>query len=132
MKKILLSIKPEYAEKIFTGIKTYEYRRKIFRDENVKTVVVYVTSPIQKIIGEFSIEKVLSDTPQNIWNQTKDNSGITKEFYDNYFHNRNKAYAIKIKSPNKYKKPMELKEFNIFSAPQSFIYVDGSPCGIEE
>lgn len=102
---------------------TYEYRRKIFKDGSVKTVVVYVTSPIKKIIGEFSIEKVLSDTPQNIWKQTKDNSGITKEFYDKYFQNRDKAYAIKIKSPNKYKKPMELKKFNISSAPQSFIYI---------
>ena len=27
---------------------------------------------------------------------------------------------------------MELKEFNISSAPQSFIYIDGSPCGMEE
>ncbi|WP_443739599.1 ASCH domain-containing protein [Treponema sp.] len=123
MNSILLSIKPEYAEKIFAGIKTYEYRRKIFKDGSVKTVVVYVTSPIKKIIGEFSIEKVLSDTPQNIWKQTKDNSGITKEFYDKYFHNRDKAYAIKIKSVNKYKKPMELKDFYISSAPQSFIYL---------
>lgn len=123
MNAVLLSIKPEYAEKIFAGIKTYEYRRKIFKDGSVKTVVVYVTSPIKKIIGEFSIEKVLSDTPQNIWKQTKDNSGITKEFYDKYFQNRDIAYAIKIKSVNKYKKPMELKDFYISSAPQSFIYI---------
>lgn len=31
MNAFLLSIKPEYAEKIFAGIKTYEYRRKIFK-----------------------------------------------------------------------------------------------------
>ena len=48
MNAFLLSIKPEYAEKIFAGIKTYEYRRKIFKDGSVKTVVVYVTSPIKK------------------------------------------------------------------------------------
>ena len=55
--KVLLSIKPEFADKIFNGTKKYEYRRSIFKKKEVKTVVVYASSPIQKIIGEFE-EKI--------------------------------------------------------------------------
>jgi len=44
--KILLSIKPEYAEKIFAGTKKYEFRRSIFKNPDVKTVplqfIVYI------------------------------------------------------------------------------------------
>ena len=35
--KIVLSIKPEYAEKIFSGSKKYEFRRMIFKAPDVKT-----------------------------------------------------------------------------------------------
>lgn len=46
--KVLLSINPEYVEKIFSGIKKYEYRRSIFKNEAVDTIVIYSTSPIKK------------------------------------------------------------------------------------
>ena len=35
--KILLSIKPEFAEKIFSGSKKYEFRRRIFKAPGEKT-----------------------------------------------------------------------------------------------
>ena len=56
MKKVLLSIKPEFADKIFNGTKKYEFRRSIFK-ENIKIIVVYVSYPVQEIVGEFEIEK---------------------------------------------------------------------------
>jgi len=56
---VLLSIKPEFADKIFDGTKKYEFRRRIFKKEGVKKVIVYVTSPVQKIIGEFLIESII-------------------------------------------------------------------------
>ena len=59
--KVLLSIKPEYAEKIFEGTKKYEFRRSVFKNRNVKTVVVYASSPVQKVIGEFDIEHIIND-----------------------------------------------------------------------
>lgn len=46
--KILLSIKPEFADKIFEGTKQFEFRKSIFKDKTVRKVVVYASSPIQK------------------------------------------------------------------------------------
>ena len=43
--KVLLSIKPEFVEAIFSGEKLYEYRKAIFK-KNVTTVVIYATKPV--------------------------------------------------------------------------------------
>ena len=124
MKAVLLSIKPEFAHKIFDGSKKFEFRKQVFKDTSVKKVIVYSSSPEQKVIGEFEIETILSDTPDNIWIQTSFSSGITQEFYDEYFEGRDKAYAIKVASTKMYRKQKTLADFNVQSAPQSFAYVD--------
>ena len=62
--KVLLSIKPEYAEKIFSGEKRYEFRKAVFKNQLIQTVVVYATMPVGKIIGEFNIKQILKDEPE--------------------------------------------------------------------
>lgn len=124
MKAVLLSIKPEFAHKIFEGSKKFEFRKRIFKDTSVKKVIVYSSSPEQKVIGDFEIETILNDTPNNIWIQTKLYSGISQEFYDEYFEGRDKAYAIKVASTKMYRKQKTLADFNLQSAPQSFAYVE--------
>lgn len=122
--RVLLSIKPEFAEKIFEGTKKFEFRRSVFKNKNVKTVVVYASSPVQRVIGEFEIDSILKDDLQKLWNSTKDYSGISENFFFNYFQNKDKGYAIKIKKTKKYKKSLSLKDdFNV-SPPQSFMYLD--------
>ena len=120
--KVILSIKPEYADKIFDGSKIYEFRKAIFKNRNIKKVIVYASSPVQQIIGEFEIEQIISDDPVNLWESTKLGSGITKDFFFDYFENRKVAYAIQIKSTLKYKEPLCIKkDFDTFP-PQSFLY----------
>ena len=124
MKAVLLSIKPEFAHKIFEGSKKFEFRKQVFKDTSIKKVIVYSSSPEQKVIGEFEIETILSDTPNNIWIQTKLYSGISQEFYNEYFKGRDNAYAIKVASTKKYRKEKSLADYNVQSAPQSFAYVE--------
>ncbi len=124
MKAVLLSIKPEYAYKIFEGTKKYEFRKNIFKDKSVKRVIVYSSYPEQKVIGEFEIDTILNDSPAALWILTKDFSGITQEFYNKYFHGREKAFAIKVASVRKYTQKKKLSDFNITYAPQSFTYVE--------
>lgn len=124
MKAVLLSIKPEFAHKIFEGTKKYEFRKQIFKDNSVNTVIVYSSSPEQKVIGEFSIDKILNGKPTDIWFQTNQFSGITQEYYDEYFKGRENAYAIKVSSTKLYKSQKKLSDFGIMYAPQSFAYVE--------
>lgn len=124
MKAVLLSIKPEFAHKIFDGTKKYEFRKQIFKDSSVKKVIVYSSSPEQKVIGEFKIDTILRDTPSAIWLQTRDYSGISQAFYDEYFRGRQNAYAIKIASTRIYEQKKDLSDFDIMFPPQSFAYVE--------
>lgn len=122
--KVLLSIKPEYVDEIFKGTKKYEYRKNIFKNKNVKKIMVYATKPLGKVVGEFSIGKVIHDTPENIWTKTYKYSGISKEFFDSYFSKKDFGFAIQIKEINLYDEAKDITEFNIKQAPQSFRYVE--------
>ncbi len=122
--KVLLSIKPEFAEKIFNGTKKFEFRRSVFKNKNVKTVVVYASSPVQRVIGEFEIDSILNTELQQLWDDTKEYSGISEHFFFEYFNNKKKGYAIKIKSPKLYKKPLSLKDNFNTTPPQSFMYLE--------
>lgn len=121
--KVLLSIKPEFADKIFKGEKKFEFRRTIFKNEAVKTVLVYASSPVQKVIGEFEIETIIKNDPEILWNMTSDFAGISRDYFMEYFSNKDFGFAIKIKNARKYKIPKCIrKDFNSFP-PQSFLYL---------
>src|SRR5690606_20028135 len=121
--KVLLSIKPEFAFKIFDGEKKFEFRKVIFKNPDIRTVVVYASSPVQQVIGEFEIDDILSSSPDEIWELTKKYSGISEMYFHEYFENRLVAHAIKIKNTKRYKRPMSLKEdFNVLP-PQSYLYL---------
>ena len=128
--KVLLSIKPEFAQKIFSGKKKYEYRKQIFK-KKVSSVVVYCTSPVAKIIGEFYIDDIISGPPSELWEKTSSFSGITRSFYESYFRESEEAYALKIGKTILYNVPIEPSDiFEKFFPPQSFRYlVDAQQLG---
>ena len=121
---VLLSIKPKFASAIFSGEKQFEFRRAIFQNKNVGKVYVYASKPIGLVIGEFEIEKVITEDPDSLWDITKSASGISKQYFDEYFEGKQIAHAIKVSSVQEYAKPVTLMElFNIDRPPQSFMYV---------
>lgn len=120
---VILSIKPFFVEKIFSGEKKYEYRKQGF-GQNVNKIYIYATSPICRIVGEFVLDGIIKDTPENVWSRTKMYSGLTKEFYDNYYKDRRLSYALKISSLIKYSEEINPNDIiDNFIAPQSFRYI---------
>lgn len=125
---VLLSIKPEFAELIFMGSKQFEFRRRVFKNRNVRKIVVYASSPVSKVIGEFDIEDILEREIDQLWEETKEYSGIQKEYFEAYFSGKETGYAIKIGKTREYQSPLELEaHFNVKRAPQSFVYVENLP-----
>jgi predicted transcriptional regulator len=125
MKKVLLSIRPELANSIFNGEKLFAYRKKIFKDENINSIVVYASRPCSKVIGEFTIGEIIKDTPSNLWEKTKDGAGITKEFFDDYFRGKIESFAIKIKRYHRYDTPYNLNDlYPDIKPPQNFCYIE--------
>lgn len=121
--KVVLSIKPEYAFKIFDGSKKFEFRKSIFKNQNVKSIIVYASSPVQKVIGEFEIGKIFNHDLDTLWSLTKEHSGISKDFFYEYFSNKQEGFAIQVKNKKKYNEPKCLKKDYNLHPPQSFVYL---------
>ncbi|MBU1312051.1 MAG: ASCH domain-containing protein [Gammaproteobacteria bacterium] len=122
--KVLLSIKPEYAEKILSGEKRFEFRKALFKNKDVKTVVIYATMPVGKVVGEFEFDGVVSGTPKVVWSQTESYSGISQDFFEEYFEGREMAHAIKVGNVIRYREPLNLSMIVPNGlAPQSYRYI---------
>ena len=121
---VLLSIKPEFSRKIFEGTKKYEFRKRIFKNQNISKIIVYETAPTHKIVGEFEIEEIFNDSITALWERTKDSAGISNSYFLEYFSQVSTGYAIKIKSTFLYDEPVSIFEKYNMTPPQSFVYVD--------
>lgn len=124
MKAILLSIKPQFVNEIRAGKKTFEFRKSIYKNNSIQKMLIYSSFPEQKIVALCDIEEVLFDNPDKIWFKTEHSSGITRAFFDEYFLGRDTAYAIKFGNIHFFDKPLDLIDFGVKRAPQSFMYVD--------
>lgn len=120
--KIIISINPEYVEKIISGEKKYEYRTKAAK-KDIDKIIIYETTPVKKVVAEAEILDVLIMKPDELWELTKSQAGITKSFFMSYFKGKGVAYAYKLGRVTVYRRPMELSAFGVKSAPQSFVYV---------
>jgi predicted transcriptional regulator len=67
---------------------------------------------------------VINKTPRELWEETKDQSGITKEFFGKYFKGREFAYAYKLGAVTKFSEEKTLADYGCKNAPQSFVYVN--------
>ncbi|MDN5201958.1 ASCH domain-containing protein [Fulvivirgaceae bacterium BMA10] len=121
--KVILSIKPEFANKIFNGSKKFEFRRRLYKNKKVRAVIVYASAPISKVIGEFEIENVIHGELDSLWSSTSRYSGISQEYYLDYFKGKETGYAIAVKKAKLYDKPVCIKEKFGIKPPQSFAYV---------
>lgn len=119
--KVVLSIKPEFANKIFDGTKLFEFRKRIFND-SIKSVLVYSSSPVQKVIGEFQIGEIIKHDLETLWDLTKEYSGISEDYFYEYFADKEHGYAIQIKKKTKFRIPKCLREDYNLTPPQSFAY----------
>jgi len=124
---VLLSIKPEFGDKILDGEKHYEFRKTGFRNPDVVDVIImYASAPVQKVIGYFTIGEVIESCPETLWERFGAESGLRKERFMNYFGGCSNGYAIEIDESHRLSTPIDpRKHSDEFSPPVSFQYVNG-------
>lgn len=123
----LLAIKPEFAEKILDGKKQYEFRRKSFQDaEELELVFLYASSPVKRIVGLFTSDRVVEASPAELWELFGDKSGIAdRERFMDYFEGANTGYAIHVDRTHRFSDPIDpIEVFGDYSAPMSFNYLN--------
>ncbi|MDR1792647.1 MAG: hypothetical protein LBR36_04300, partial [Bacteroidales bacterium] len=67
--------------------------------------------------------KILHKEVDLLWQITQQFAGINKDFYDEYFADKEMAFAIQVGRIRKYPKPKRLSDYDIDYAPQSFAYL---------
>jgi len=123
-KIVLISIKLEYAKKILLGVKRYEYRKQSIH-QDTSHILLYVTSPIMRIVGIAEVKSIHEGDPSTLWEQTKHAGGVTRKFYREYFLKKTKAFAIELDQIiplNYWVNPKDI--VMTFYPPQSFKYVN--------
>jgi predicted transcriptional regulator len=125
-KVILISIKPEFVEKIFNGEKTIELRKCKPSAKMDDLVIIYCTQPIKAIVGVCKIENILELSPEYLWNKYSKNLGVTEKQYWDYYENNQKAIGIFLKEVSQLVDNVPLKNiksiYPTFSPPQTFKY----------
>lgn len=115
---VLMSIRPEYAEAILSGAKVYELRRRRPSFAAGSRVVVYSSSPDQRLLGTFEAGAVHEAEPQTLWAAIDGRACISAEAYEEYFAGCRVAYAIEVRAPRRLA-PKPLR----FRPPQSYLFL---------
>lgn len=119
----LFSIRPQYAEAILNGTKTVEFRRRALRP-TVRFIVIYSTSPVQRIVGAFAVSGVASMTPVDAWRRYGSVGGIGLEDFFAYYEGSTTAVAIGIGSRARAAVPLLLSAIDpLIRPPQAWMYV---------
>jgi predicted transcriptional regulator len=129
---LLLSIKPEFAERIMSGEKTIELRKRKPRYINTRDrILFYVAAPVKAILFYSYVKQIIETLPNDMWEIYQNRLGITKNDFDIYFKNKTTACGIELGRITKIK-PFYLEELKLWSyhsiginfyAPQDFRYI---------
>jgi predicted transcriptional regulator len=122
MSKVLMSIKPEYVNKILSGQKRFEFRKRQCAKE-IDTIIIYETAPIQLVVAEVEVVQIIKNSPQQLWEQTKNLAGVEKNFFNQYYYGANIAIAYELGNVTRYDPPRTLEDYGIKKAPQSYVYI---------
>ena len=119
---ILLSIHPEFVDKIRSGEKKFEFRTRVPASIAADPLVaVYATAPVGAVVGYFRVGRVLALPPATLWKQTKDAAGIARGRFRAYFKGRATAFAMEIAEWHEFAHHCSLETIRGSSAPpQSF------------
>ena len=122
---VILSLRPNFCLSIFDGHKVYEYRKRVFMRNDIDNVYIYASKPICKIVGYFTIKRIICDSPSIVWDMTHKQGGITKKLFNDYFKGHKLAHAIEIDEVVKFNTPIDPMEvIKDFTPPQNFTYTE--------
>ena len=124
---IVMSIKPEWCDKIFSGEKSYEVRKTIPRNMPKNTKVYVCNSESCKVVGEFIVSCIIKYDASRVKDvknplYTLLGTCLTKRELFNYVGDSKYFYEIAIKDPILYKTPIQLSEFGLNRPPVSWCY----------
>jgi len=123
--KLVMSMHPKYADRIFSRRKQVEFRKKFSLKWRGCKAVVYGTQPLGALMGEVTMRNITCDTPQNLWNNFGEMSGCSQQEFSSYVGSSSSVYAIELSDVMPYISPIGLAHISHLinedlRPPQSF------------
>lgn len=91
---LLISLSVDNAEKILSGLKSVEIRKRFSKDWENKRATLYASRPAGALVGEADIARVVAGNPESIWNHYGHLVGCKKEEYDSYVGKVTRVFAL--------------------------------------
>ncbi len=121
MRDIVISIKPVYVNKILSGAKKVEFRKKPIKNtENINNVFIYSTRPDKKVRAIVKIIGVDFGDINKMYQKYKTIGGICKEDFFDYFGHKKNGYVYKIEVIKKI--DLKLSDITNKKTPPQFYY----------
>ncbi|MCP8686081.1 ASCH domain-containing protein [Marinobacterium sedimentorum] len=126
MSEIILSIKPFYADKIFSGAKKIELRKRVgrlFFPGNI--VYIYSSSPVKEVTGFARISQVERLAVSDIRDRFLHDACIAKKDFDSYYEGHKEGVAVWLRDIVHFKNgaPLSILRSSGFNPPQSYCYL---------
>jgi len=99
----LLSIHRVYCDRILSGVKKYEFRKRC--PEWLRSgceMVLFSSDAPETLLAMFEVGAILSGTPEEIWQRAGAEGGIDHESYLRYYENQPVAFAFEIRNVRRF------------------------------
>lgn len=121
---ILISLASKHAEKIFSGEKQVELRRRAMRIVPGDIIWIYVKLPVGSIVGRARVEAVHSSSPASLWRRFGLVSGLSKKEFFDYFDGVTEGFALVLEGARRLRRVLSLQVLRSVAAgfhpPQFF------------
>ena len=127
---ILLSVRPEYMNKILAGEKNIEIRRVRPQISSNATILFYASSPEKQLVALARLTDVEILSPLDLWASSGTGSALSKEEFLDYLSGRTYGVAISFADLVEIDPPITLSELRFiwpgFHPPQSHLFISES------
>lgn len=131
---VLLSVRPPHVERLLSGAKTVEFRRRPWRVPEGATVLLYGSKDQRAIVGSLIVESTAVGSPSAMWASHGARSGLTRREYRDYFAGATVAVAIDVGRVRQLDEPLTLGELRrrspTFHVPQSYRFMATDELGV--
>ena len=127
--QLLMSVKPEFAERIMWRKKTVEVRRKFSTRWINHRINIYASAPVMSLMGEARIAGVVLNKPEAIWDRFQNQIGCSREEFDAYAAGTDELYAIELDDVRPYRDRLPLVQISRWvneslTPPQSYFTLE--------
>ncbi len=109
---LLVSIKPQHAERILKGSKVVEIRKRFSEKWIGCKAVLYSSNPQKALVGEATVRSVTSGAPADIWSRFHASFGCTSNEFAAYVGSAVEVSAIELDDVFPYKHPISLSQIS--------------------